>query len=141
MSSSASSSSLPSATFWRSLQTLNVSRVVVAIVLFGYMSLKGGKEIWLTEYTVFTQACTAYLIIAIFFVLIKINYQRRFMLQLASQIALDVIIISIIYLASGGNKSGLAILYIFPLAGVGILAPLLWGLFFAKRLSTNTTAK
>lgn len=131
MSSSASSSSLPSATFWRSLQTLNVSRVVVAIVLFGYMSLKGGKEIWLTEYTVFTQACTAYLIIAIFFVLIKINYQRRFMLQLASQIALDVIIISIIYLASGGNKSGLAILYIFPLAGVGILAPLLWGLFFA----------
>ena len=39
--------------------------------------------------------------------------------------------ISLLYVAAGGARSGLAILYLFPLAGGAILAPLLLALFFA----------
>lgn len=124
-------SALPSATFWRSLQTLNVSRLVVALVLLAYLNLRNGKDSWLSEQLLLSEACVVYLLIAIAFIVLKYRYQKHFKLQLAAQIALDIVVISIMYLASGGNKSGLAILYLFPLAGVGILAPLLWGLFFA----------
>ena len=36
-----------------------------------------------------------------------------------------------LYVAAGGVRSGLAILYLFPLAGAAILAPLMLALFFA----------
>ncbi|MCU6432364.1 PAS domain-containing protein [Undibacterium sp. Jales W-56] len=126
-----SQATVPSATFWRSLQTLNVSRLVVAIVLLAYLNLRNGKDSWLSEQLLLSEACVAYLIIAIAFIVLKFRHRKHFRWQLAAQIALDIIVISIMYLASGGNKSGLAILYLFPLAGVGILAPLLWGLSFA----------
>ena len=135
MHSLSSPSSPSSATFWRSLQTLNVSRVVVAVTLLAYLSLKEGKEFWLAEQFLVRAASIAYLIPAIGFVLIKAYYRKRFLLQLTSQIAIDVLIISVLYFASGGSKSGLAILYLFPLAGVGILAPLIWALFFASAVT------
>ncbi|CAN5764092.1 two-component system sensor histidine kinase PilS [soil metagenome] len=135
MHSLSSSSSSASATFWRSLQTLNVSRVVVAITLLAYLSLKAGKEFWLEDFFWVRAASIAYLFPAIAFVLIKVYYRKRFLLQLMSQIAIDVTIISVLYFASGGSKSGLAILYLFPLAGVGILAPLIWALFFTAAVT------
>ncbi|MDO8179082.1 MAG: ATP-binding protein [Undibacterium sp.] len=76
-----------------------------------------------------------YVAMAIAFVLLKAIYQKRFLLHVMSQIAIDILIISVLYLASGGSKSGLAILYLFPLGGVGILAPLLWALFFASAVT------
>jgi two-component system sensor histidine kinase PilS (NtrC family) len=120
-----------STNFWRSLQTLNISRVVVSVVLFVYFNLKTGKEFWSDEQFWFRGASIAYVVMAVAFVLFKAFYRKRFMWHVAPQIAIDIVIISVLYLASGGGKSGLAILYLFPLGGVGILAPLLWGLFFS----------
>ncbi|MES2049760.1 MAG: ATP-binding protein [Pseudomonadota bacterium] len=120
-----------STNFWRSLQTLNISRVVVSVVLFVYFNLKTGKEFWSDEQFWFRGASMAYVAMAVAFVLFKAFYRKRFMWHLAPQIAIDIIIISVLYLAAGGGKSGLAILYLFPLGGVAILAPLLWGLFFS----------
>jgi two-component system sensor histidine kinase PilS (NtrC family) len=40
-------------------------------------------------------------------------------------------VISLLYLAAGGVRSGLGILYLFPLAGAAILAPLVPALFSA----------
>ncbi|MCX7218059.1 MAG: ATP-binding protein [Burkholderiales bacterium] len=124
-----------SSTFWRSLQTLNISRVVVATSLLSFLSLKTGKEFWYVEHFWFRLAAIAYLLIAIAFVLIKANYRKRFLLQLTSQIIFDILIISVMYLASGGSKGGFAILFLFPLAGIGILAPLIWALFFAATVT------
>jgi two-component system sensor histidine kinase PilS (NtrC family) len=120
-----------STNFWRSLQTLNISRVVVSVVLFVYFNLKTGKEFWSDEQFWFRSASIAYVVMAVAFVLFKAFYRKRFMWHVAPQIAIDIVIISVLYLASGGGKSGLAILYLFPLGGVAILAPLLWGLFFS----------
>jgi two-component system sensor histidine kinase PilS (NtrC family) len=121
-----------STNFWRSLQTLNISRVVVSVVLFVYFNLKTGKEFWSDEQFWFRGASVAYFATAVAFVVFKALYRKRFMWHVAPQIAIDIVIISILYLASGGGKSGLAILYLFPLGGVAILAPLLWGLFFSS---------
>jgi len=130
-----STSASNSASFWRSLQTLNISRVVVAVVLLTYLSLRSGSQFWDPESTLMRLSAIAYVLLAIAFVVIKIYYHKRFMLQLTAQIVLDVALISCMYAASGGGRSGMAILYLFPLAGIGILAPLIWALFFASMVS------
>jgi len=119
------------ATFWRSLQTLNATRVVIALVLLVYLSFDShglraaGQHLYL-------QICLLYLGLAIAFALSAVYLRRRFVLQLLSQIACDLGVISLLYLAGGGLRSGLAILYLFPLAGLAILAPLLIALFSAS---------
>ncbi|MFZ6710766.1 sensor histidine kinase [Undibacterium sp. TC9W] len=122
----------PSHSFWRSLQTLNASRIVVAASLLILLSLRSGKDIWTSEHLFGRDIGLAYLSVAIGFVVLKQLYPRRFMWQLTTQILLDIIIISTMYLASGGSKSGLGILFLFPLAGAAILSPLLWSFFFTS---------
>lgn len=124
-----------SLTFWRSLQTLNVSRVLVSLVLVLYVSLKAPKDYDPVAYYWFHEVAIAYVFIASGFVLLKLYFQKRFLLQLAAQITVDLTVISILYLSIGGSKSGLAILYLFPLAGVGILGSLTWALFFASAVT------
>lgn len=118
------------ATFWRSLGTLNITRAVIAAVLLVYASLgpAGGRPAaWL-----YTEACVAYLAFALGAAALTHFYRRRFLLQLMTQVAVDFAIISTLYVAAGGLRSGLAILFLFPLAGAAILAPLLLALFCAS---------
>lgn len=119
------------ATFWRSLQTLNATRVVIALVLLVYLSFDS-RGLRASGQYLYLQICLVYLGLAIGFALSAVYVQRRFLLQLLSQIACDLTIISLLYLAGGGMRSGLAILYLFPLAGLAILAPLLVSLFCAS---------
>jgi two-component system sensor histidine kinase PilS (NtrC family) len=119
------------ATFWRSLQTLNASRVIIALVLLVYLSFDS-RSAQAASQSLYLQICLVYLGLSIGFALSAVYWQRRFLLQLLSQIACDLAIISMLYLASGGMRSGLAILYLFPLAGLAILAPLTMALFCAS---------
>jgi two-component system sensor histidine kinase PilS (NtrC family) len=119
------------ATFWRSLQTLNATRVVIALVLLVYLSFDS-RGLRASGQYLYLQICLVYLGLAIGFALSAVYVQRRFTLQLLSQIACDLAIISLLYLAGGGMRSGLAILYLFPLAGLAILAPLVMALFCAS---------
>jgi two-component system sensor histidine kinase PilS (NtrC family) len=130
-STHAASVPLNGGTFWRSLQTLNISRVLVALVLLAYINFKSNKDFGADAYAWFHNTALVYVLIASGFVLLKLYYPKRFLMQLGAQITCDLLVISILYLAAGGSKSGLAVLYLFPLAGVGILSSLLWGLFFA----------
>ena len=119
------------ATFWRSLQTLNATRVVIALVLLVYLSFDN-RGLHAAGQYFYLQICVVYLGLSIVFVLSAVYVQHRFALQLLSQIACDLAIISALYLAGGGMRSGLAILYLFPLAGLAILAPLVIALFCAS---------
>jgi two-component system sensor histidine kinase PilS (NtrC family) len=119
------------ATFWRSLQTLNATRVVIALVLLVYLSFDN-RGLHAAGQSFYLQICVVYFGLAILFALSAVYLQRRFALQLLSQIACDLAIISALYLAGGGMRSGLAILYLFPLAGLAILAPLVIALFCAS---------
>ncbi|THC42259.1 two-component sensor histidine kinase [Massilia sp. Mn16-1_5] len=79
----------------------------------------------------YARICFFYLGAALVFGALTLSWRRRFAVQLTSQIAVDLAIISLLYLAAGGVRSGLGILYLFPLAGAAILAPLVPALFSA----------
>ena len=117
-------------TFWRSLQALTVTRIVIALVLLLYLAFdvrEGGAR----ALPAYAATCFFYLAAAIGFSALTLFWRRRFTLQLTGQIALDLAVISLLYLAAGGVRSGLGILYLFPLAGAAILAPLVPALFSA----------
>jgi two-component system sensor histidine kinase PilS (NtrC family) len=122
-------------TLWRTLLTFNVTRVVITFVLLIYLGLSTKSELAWVGQSYYLEACVAYLVGAIFYTSMAFYFRRRFLLQLLSQLTIDVVSISILYVISGGTKSGLAILYLFPLAGSAILAPLLWALFFASSIT------
>nr|WP_315482212.1 ATP-binding protein [uncultured Undibacterium sp.] len=123
------------ATLWRSLQTLNMSRVLVALALLLSLSFKSFTDYWVFEPTFLRIIAAIYLLASFGFVLLKWKWQQRFLLQLVTQVALDVVVISMLYAGAGGSKSGLVILYLFPLAGLGILAPMLLALSFVSAVS------
>src|SRR4051812_14528214 len=93
-------------TFWRSLQALNATRVVIALVLLVYLTFdnKSASE---NGFFVYAETCIAYLVLAILFAVLTVNWRRRFLLQLAGQIAVDLTVISLLYVAVGGVRSGL----------------------------------
>ncbi|MFC5461198.1 sensor histidine kinase [Massilia niabensis] len=117
-------------TFWRSLQALNVTRIVIALVLILYLAfdVRGGQAQAAPAYA---RTCFFYLGAALCFGALTTLWRRRFLAQLGAQVAVDLAVISLLYLAAGGVRSGLGILYLFPLAGAAILAPLVLALFSA----------
>jgi two-component system sensor histidine kinase PilS (NtrC family) len=117
-------------TLWRTLQTFNFTRVAIAIVLLAYLSINAHTGFWLYGDFLYRQACGVYLALAVLATLATEFRRRRFLLQLSAGIALDLVLITALYVAAGGTKSGLAILYLFPLAGGAVLAPMVLALFF-----------
>jgi lysylphosphatidylglycerol synthetase-like protein (DUF2156 family) len=87
----------PTPSFWRSLQTLNISRVIIAISLLLLLNLRSTKDIWVFSHVFAIDICTAYLISS-WALILKVVHTRHFILQLLSQITLDIIIISLLYL-------------------------------------------
>ncbi len=119
-------------TVWRTLQTFCATRVVISLMLLAYLSVGTDQRFWISEKFLYREACGLYVLQALMFFVLSLYEKRRFRLQLNTGIAIDIFLISILYLASGGAKSGLAILYLFPLAGGAILAPLTMALFFSS---------
>jgi two-component system sensor histidine kinase PilS (NtrC family) len=121
-------------TFWRSLQTLNATRIVIALVLLVYLAVdaRHGQGFSRLGGAVYAQTCVAYVMAALLFAGITQRWRRRFLWQLCCQILVDITVISLLYLAAGGARSGLGLLYLFPLAGAAILAPLILALFSAS---------
>ena len=116
------------ATFWHSLQTFTVTRILIALVLLVYLSVDGRYGRARVSYG---ETCIAYLVAALLFAALTYYWRRRFVLQLGCQILTDLGAISLLYLAGGGVRSGFGLLYLFPLAGAAILAPLVLALFSA----------
>ena len=121
--------------FWRTLMTLNVTRVVIAILLFALLALNIKRGVSETEHDIYWQTCVVYLALSILFAGFAFYYRGRFIVQLLIQITADIVAISLLYAASGGARGGLAILYLFPLAGGAVLLPLLWALFFVSAVT------
>jgi two-component system, NtrC family, sensor histidine kinase PilS len=119
-------------TFWFSLQTFCITRTVITVLLLAYMKLNVGKDARALDAIVSWEAGTVYVVLAAGFALLSLYVRQRFMLQLVAQLTVDIVVISMLYVAAGGAGSGLAILYLFPLAGSAILAPLLLAFFFVS---------
>jgi two-component system sensor histidine kinase PilS (NtrC family) len=116
-------------TFWRSLQTFGITRVVITALLLLYLSYSTDKDARALDAIITWEASAVYLALAVLFTLLSLYARQRFMLQLLAQLSVDIAVISKLYIAAGGASSGLAILYLFPLAGCAILAPMILALF------------
>ncbi|MES2298146.1 MAG: ATP-binding protein [Pseudomonadota bacterium] len=119
-------------TFWRMLQTLNATRVVIALVLLVYLSFDNAGGVRHSGEFIYAETCIVYMVAALGFAIVTLKWRQRAMTQLSIQIFTDIVAVSLLYLLAGGARSGLAILYLFPLAGAAILAPLLLALFSAS---------
>lgn len=117
-------------TLWRTLQTFNVTRIAIALVLLAYLSINARQGFWLYEGFLYRETCAIYLALAFGLAIVAAWRKRRLLLQLAAGIVVDLVLITILYVAAGGARSGLAILYLFPLAGSAVLAPMMLALFF-----------
>ena len=121
---------LPRETFWRTLTTFTVTRILIALLLLIYLSFNSSKPFGDSEQLLYWETCIAYVLMSLFFAALATFYRKGFLAQLTAQIVGDIVVVSILYIAAGGGRSGLAILYLFPLAGGAILAPLLVACFF-----------
>lgn len=117
-------------TFWRSLHAMNATRIVIAVVLLLYLTFDRQDAAY--RYYLYAETCIAYVVLAVAFGALAFYVRRRFLMQVVTQISIDIAVISILYLSAGGARSGLVILYLFPLAGAAILAPLTLALLSAS---------
>ena len=122
----------PNVTLWRSLKTLSVTRILIALVLLSLLGLHNSKFIWSIDPTIYRLICAVYLFGALGFVGLQMKLKQYFFWQLSEQVTFDVIVISVLFFFAGGINSSVVILYLFPLASCAILAPLVWALFLSS---------
>ena len=132
----------PGTSFWTSLRYFCVTRLVIAAALLG-ASLYGGERISLgtQDPVLFARTAAVYAVLAALFGYLAATRQRHFYLQLGAQLFVDVVGLTILMSASGGTRSGLALLMLLPIAGSAILSPASLALGFAAVCSLAILAE
>ncbi len=122
----------PSATFWVSLRYFSLTRLVIAAVLLGAVLLFGSDtDFGSSDIDLFVRTAVAYAVLGTLFGYLALARPQRFYLQLGAQLVLDVAALTLLLHASEGARSGIALLYLLPIAGTAILSPPLFAAFFA----------
>jgi two-component system sensor histidine kinase PilS (NtrC family) len=129
----------PGASFWTSLRYFCVTRLVIAAVLLG-ASLYGDERIsgGTQDPALFARTAVTYAVLAATFGYLAATRQRHFYLQLGAQLLMDVVGLTLLMSASGGTRSGLALLMLLPIAGSAILSPASLAIAFAALCSLAT---
>ena len=129
----------PTPSFWRSLRHLADSRVLVVLLLLVYVPFVERNPDYQLPFDrpLFIWSCALYLLAGIVFAGWVRLSQTAFQVQLLSQIAIDIVMISLIMSSAGGVKSGLGVLMITPTAGAAILStqPMALGIAAAASLA------
>jgi two-component system sensor histidine kinase PilS (NtrC family) len=111
----------PPDAYWRSLQYFNLYRIVLAIVLIVVFLTLGTLTYGIQDPYLFYSACVAYIFIASAFTIgIHVRWPP-FVPQLSLHILADVAFILVLMHASGGVRSGLALLLLISLAATGMI--------------------
>ncbi|MBC7414323.1 MAG: two-component sensor histidine kinase [Herminiimonas sp.] len=121
-------------TFWRTLTTFTVTRALISLALLLYIFFNHKKTLD-ALHLIYWETCIGYFLMSMSFIGLAVFFRKRFLAQLTAQVIGDIAVIAILYIAAGGTKSGLAILFLFPLAGAAILAPLVPALFFVASVT------
>ena len=122
--------------FWRSLRYFSVYRLSIAVLflvaalVFGDMVALGTQDARL-----FDRVAAVYLLLAIGFLVALLRRPRRFNLQLSVQVAVDIAALTLMMFASGGQKSGIAVLLLVVVAGAGLVGQGRMTLFYAALAS------
>lgn len=117
---------------WASFNYFNIYRLIVASVFLLVVALYprtiglGSQNLWLFIWT-----SLAYWLLAIFFYAALKKLHLGFNLLLTLQVMVDILAITLMMYASGGEKSGLAVMLLVVLAGAGLVGQGRQTLFYA----------
>ncbi len=118
--------------YWRSLRYFSVYRLVAgAVFLIAFLMTGGTANLASQNPTLFLWADSAYLVVAFAFLLSLQRIDRAFNLQLSIQVACDVVFLTVLMYASGGAKSGIALMLVVVVAGAALIGQGRLTLFFA----------
>ncbi|MCX7148456.1 MAG: ATP-binding protein [Rhodocyclales bacterium] len=122
--------------FWRSLRYFSVYRLSIAL-LFLVAAIVFGDTISLgtQDARLFGRVAPVYLLLAIVFLVALLRRPRRFNLQLSVQVAVDIAALTLMMFASGGQKSGIAVLLLVVVAGAALVGQGRMALFYAALAS------
>jgi len=118
--------------FWRSLRYFSYYRLIVAGVFLATITLSDGNlAVGMQAPRVFFWTCAAYLLLGASFLVLLERWQHAFDVQLTFQVTADVLILTLLLFASGGAKSGLAMMLLVVLVGAGLVGQGRMVLFYA----------
>jgi two-component system, NtrC family, sensor histidine kinase PilS len=122
--------------FWRSLRFFTIYRLSIA-ALFLVAALVFGDTVSLgtQDDRLFGRVAAVYLLLAIGFLVVLLLRPRHFNLQLSVQVAVDIAALTLMMFASGGQKSGIAMLLLVVVAGAALVGQGRMTLFYAALAS------
>jgi two-component system sensor histidine kinase PilS (NtrC family) len=122
--------------FWRPLRYFSIYRLSIA-TLFLVAALVFGDTVSLgtQDARLFGRVATVYLLLAVGFLVLLLHRSGSFSLQLSVQVAADIVALTLMMFASGGQKSGIAILLLVVVAGAGLVGQGRMTLFYAALAS------
>jgi two-component system sensor histidine kinase PilS (NtrC family) len=124
---------LPTDSFWRSLQYFCLYRVVIAVLFVLAFNFLGGATALGSQSPLhFELVGYAYLVASGGFLFFVQRVQRAFDLQLSIQVAIDILALTLFMYASGGAKSGIAVMMMVVVAGAGLVGQGRLTLFYAS---------
>jgi two-component system, NtrC family, sensor histidine kinase PilS len=121
-------------TFWNSLRSLSIARLIIAaiLVLILPVYVRRFETNLVQDNSLFLWSSVLYISFAMAAWLILEKYRHRFFAQLALHLLADLTFLSVFVYAAGGPRSGFGLLMMAPVAGAAILVPLRWALFTAS---------
>jgi two-component system sensor histidine kinase PilS (NtrC family) len=123
--------------YWRSLYLFTGYRLLVGLLLLGSVLVSGDMlQLGSHDRTLFVQASVIYLVSGLVSVA-AIRTRWQFACQIAVQVALDIVYITILIYASRGVTSGLGLLLLTTIAGAGLISRGRLSLFYAALASIS----
>ncbi|MCX7892382.1 MAG: ATP-binding protein [Burkholderiales bacterium] len=118
--------------FWTSLKYFNVYRLIVAALFLATAFVHPDLlDLGGADRRLFAVTAAAYLAVAAGFHLALLRAPRNFTFQVTAQVMADIAAIAVLMYASGGFKSGLAVMLLISLAGAALVSGGLLTLFYA----------
>lgn len=122
--------------FWRSLAFFSLYRLAVGGVFLVVVLMYGNTlNLATQDVLLFFRVNITYLISGTVFLAILWRRRPSFSLQLSLQVAADVAFLTLLMFASGGQKSGIAVLLLVVVAGAGLVGQGRMTLFYAALAS------
>ena len=122
--------------FWRSLWYFPIYRFAIAILFFAAAMIFGDTiSLGAQDSRLFGRTAAVYLLAATGLLVSLLLRPRYFNLQLSIQVAIDILALTVMMFASGGQKSGIAVLLLVVVAGAGLVGQGRMTLFYAAQAS------
>lgn len=122
--------------FWRSLRFFSIYRLSVALLfLVAVLAFGDALSIGAQDFHLFRNVAIVYLVLSVALFVALLQQPHHFNFQLSLHVAIDVLALTLMMFASGGQKSGIAMLLLVVVSGAGLVGQGRMVLFYAALAS------